>query len=149
MIIIKESTQLFYQRRWDIFIDWLGDRLITSEVIDQYVDFMTEKGYSASHINAFISTAAYYVPDYIELPTSIKKERKEPLKSPLTRTELRCFETGIPTLKESQQTDINLLLQGLPTKRYYSSIYFLVQKVSLLTIGRAISPSQVKGLKAL
>lgn len=145
MVFIKESTRLFYQRRWDTFLKWLSDRPVSSGTIEEYVNLMRINNHSASNINAFIVTASHYVPDYVELPKKLKKDYEGRRKPPLTKDELTHFMKGIPTLTPDQQEDIYRLLQGEPTERYYASIYFLVQKLGLLTLGRAISPSQIRG----
>lgn len=149
MVSIKESTQQFYQRRWDTFLAWLVDRPVSSGTIKEYVDLMIRNSHSASNINAFIVTASHYVPDYVELPEKLKKDYEGRRKPPLTKGELDHFEKGIYTLNPSQQADIYRLLRGETTERYYASIYFLVQRLGLLTLGRVISPNQVRGLRAV
>ena len=149
MIIINENTQQFYKRRWDTFLAWLGDRPVSSGSINDYVNLLRAKHYSISQINAFIVTASHNVEDYVVLPEKIKKDYEGRRKPPLTKDELKHFEKGISTLNSSQQAGIYRLLRGEPTELHYASIYFLVQRLSLLTLGRAVSPNQVKGLKTI
>lgn len=149
MVSINKSTQQFYKQRWDTFLAWLGDRPVSSGSINDYVNSLREKHYSISHINAFIVTASHNAPDYVVLPGKIKKDYEGRRKPPLTKSELEHFEKGISILNSSQQAGIYHLLRGEPTGLHYASIYFLVQRLGLLTLGRAVSPGQVKGLKAV
>ncbi len=144
--ILTEKTGQSYERYWNNFLSWLGDRPVTSKNIADYVTFLREQDYGKATINAFIVAASNFVERYVELPAKerVSNSRRRPRLTPI---ELDFFKKGISQLTPNQQEDIHRLLRGEKPMRFYASIYMLVQRVGLLTLGRAITPNQIKGLE--